>query len=162
MLGLGALTKGFPLVVAPVALAWLAARGERRAALAGRGRAGRHAGVVAGAARALADGFEDSLQYHLDRPAQVESSPAVVLTALEALGVGDAVAERSFGSAGVRHPGSALVLGLFTGLLAGLVALLAGHALRRRAAGHARRWCSPRSRRSPRSRCSARSSRRSS
>ena len=35
VLGLGALTKGFPLVVAPVALAWLVARGERRAARQG-------------------------------------------------------------------------------------------------------------------------------
>ena len=69
------LTKGFPLVVAPVALAWLVARGERRAALQGAGRAG---------ARVLADrrrrrrrcrptGFADSLRYHLDRPAQVEA-----------------------------------------------------------------------------------------
>ena len=127
LLGLGALTKGFPLVVAPVALAWLATRGERRTALQGAAVLIATLIAVGGAATALSpDGFGDSLRYHLDRPAQVESSPAVALTALEAVGIGDAQAEQSFGSAGLRHPQSRLVLGLFTGLLAGVVALLAG------------------------------------
>jgi hypothetical protein len=84
------------------------------------------AAIGGGAAAVSPDGFGDSLRYHLDRPAQVESSPAVVLTALEAAGIGEARAERSFGSSGIRHPRSRLVLGLFTGLLAGVVALLAG------------------------------------
>ena len=133
VLGLGALTKGFPLVIAPVALAWLLARGERRAAA--------HAATVlaavlvgaGGVAVAVSpQGFADSLRYHLDRPAQVESTPAVMLTGLEAAGVGEAASEESFGSAGVRHPQSRLVLGLCGALLAGLVVLLAvAMALRR-------------------------------
>ena len=127
LLGLGALTKGFPLVVAPVALAWLVTRGERRTALGGAAVLVATLVAVGGAATALSpDGFGDSLRYHLDRPAQVESSPAVVLTALEAVGIGDAGAEQSFGSAGLRHPQSRLVLALFTGLLACVVVLLAG------------------------------------
>lgn len=127
VLGLGALTKGFPLVVAPVALAWLVAGGKRRAAWQGAVVLVATLAAIGGAAAAISPtGFGDSLQYHLDRPAQVESSPAVVLTALEAAGIGHARTERSFGSAGVRHPQSRLVLGLFTGLLAGAVALLAG------------------------------------
>ena len=127
VLGLGALTKGFPLVVVPVALAWLVMRGERRAAVEGAAVLIATLAAVGAAATALSpDGFGDSLSYHLDRPAQVESSPAVVLTGLEALGIGEARPEQSFGSAGLRHPQSRLVLGLFTGLLAGVVALLAG------------------------------------
>jgi uncharacterized membrane protein len=127
VLGVGALTKGFPLIVAPVALVWLVARGERRVALQGGAVLAATLVAIGGAAAVVSpEGFRDSLQYHLDRPAQVESSPAVVLTALEAAGIGEARTERSFGSAGVRHPQSRLVLGLFTGLLAGVVALLAG------------------------------------
>ena len=38
VLGLGAMTKLFPLVAVPVALAWLVARGRRREAVAGRAR----------------------------------------------------------------------------------------------------------------------------
>ena len=126
VLGLGALTKGFPLVVAPVMLVWLVARGEGGAALQGAGVLVATLLVVAGGAVALsADGFSDSLEYHLDRPAQVESSPAVAVTALETVGIGEAVPERSFSSAGLRHPQSGLVIGLFTGLLAGTVALIA-------------------------------------
>ena len=127
VLGAGALTKGFPLVVVPVALAWLLARGERRAAAEGAVALAATVLVIGGAAAALsADGFADSLKYHLDRPAQVESSPAVVLTGLEVLGEGHAVTEESFGSAGVRHPDSGLVLGLFTALLAGGLVLVVG------------------------------------
>lgn len=127
VLGLGALTKGFPLVAAPVALVWLVTRGERRAAVQGAAVLSATLVVIGGAAAAVSPGgFGDSLQYHLDRPAQVESSPAAVLTALEAVGIGEARPEKSFGSAGVRHPQSRLVLGLFTGLLAGAVAVLAG------------------------------------
>ena len=136
VLGAGALTKGFPLVVVPVALAWLLARGERRAAAEGAAALVATILVIGGAATALsADGFADSLQYHLDRPAQVESSPAVVLTGLEAIGEGHALTEESFGSAGVRHPDSELVLGLFTALLAGALVLVVGAVTVRRPPG---------------------------
>ncbi len=136
VLGAGALTKGFPLVVAPVALAWLLARGERRAAVQGTAALAATLLLIGGAALALsADGFADSLRYHMDRPAQVESAPAVALTALEAIGQGQAVTEESFGSAGVRHPDSGLVLGLFTALLAGALALVVGSVTVRRPPG---------------------------
>ena len=59
----------------------------------------------------------------------------MVLTALEALGEGHAVTERSFGSAGVRHPDSGLVLGLFTALLVGTLALALGAVTMRRPPG---------------------------
>jgi len=127
VLGLGVMTKGFPLVVAPIALVWLVARGKRREAAHGAAILAATLLLIGGGAWAFSpDGFEDSLRYHLDRPAQVEGSPAVVLTALEAVGAGEAVSERSFKSAGVRHPQSGLVLALFTGLFAATVAVLAG------------------------------------
>lgn len=137
VLGLGALTKGFPLVVAPVALAWLLGRGERRAAAHAAAVLAAVLVGVGGAAVAISpEGFVDSLQYHLDRPAQVESTPAVLLTGLEAVGVGEAVPEESFGSAGVRHPQSRLVLGLCAALLAGVIVLLAGAMAMRRPPGN--------------------------
>lgn len=127
VLGLAVVTKGFPIVVVPVALTWLAARGRQRAAAQGAAVLVAVLLVIGGGTWALwPAGFEDSLRYHLDRPAQVEGSPAVVLTALETVGVGQAISEKSFKSAGVRHPQSGLVLALFTGLLAATVAVLAG------------------------------------
>ena len=133
VVGVGALTKGFPLLVAPVAFVWLMARGEARAALRGAGVLAATLLIGAGVPTALSpDGYADSLRYHLDRPAQVESSPAVVLTLLEIVGIGEAVPERSFASVGLRHPQSELVLGLFAGLLAGAVALVAGSLTLRR------------------------------
>jgi uncharacterized membrane protein len=127
VLGVAVLTKGFPHVVVPVALVWLLARGERAAAL--QGAAAMVAVLAVGLAAALAlspAGFKNSLRYHTDRPAQVESSPAVLLTTLDRVGVGQARREISFGSVGVRHPRSRPVLALFAGLLACSVALIAG------------------------------------
>ncbi len=119
-----------------MALVWLVARGHGRAAAQSAAVLAITLLLGAGAATALSpDGFGDSLQYHLDRPAQVESSPAGALTALEILGIGEAEPERSFGSSGVRHPQSGLVLALFTGLLVAVVALLAGSMTLRRPPG---------------------------
>ena len=80
VLGLAVMTKGFPLVAAPPVLAWLAARDGRRVALeagAGAGRA-RSPWWPRFAIAASADGFRDSISYQVDRPVQVESTPAAV------------------------------------------------------------------------------------
>ena len=80
VLGVAVAMKLFPLVVAPVVLAWLVARGQRRAAAEGTAALAIVVVVAYGAAAALSvDGTVDSLTYHLDRPVQVESSPAVVV-----------------------------------------------------------------------------------
>ena len=80
LIGAGAALKLFPLALAVPALAWLVAR--RRA---GDARTG---AVVCAAVIALLcvpffaaspSGFADQFEFHLDRPVQIESSPATVL-----------------------------------------------------------------------------------
>ncbi len=126
VLGLGVMTKGFPLVVAPVALAWLFARGERRAALAGALALVLTAGAIALAAVALSpSGALDAVTYHLGRPVQLESSPASVLLALDAAGVGEARSVHSHRSDGLEHPLGGVMAALFGAMLLGTVALCA-------------------------------------
>ncbi|MEA2331092.1 MAG: hypothetical protein QOH58_1230 [Thermoleophilaceae bacterium] len=105
VLGLAAMTKGFPLVAAPVALAWVAARSGRRAAV--RSAAALAAALALPAAVALAlspSGAVDAVQYHLERPVQIESLPAAAMRALDGLGVGDAESVSSHRSDGLLHP----------------------------------------------------------
>ena len=105
VLGVAVAVKLYPLVVAPVALAWLVARGQRRAALEGAAALAVVVLVAYGAAAALSvDGVADSFTYHLDRPVQVESSPAVVVRALDSLGLGTATPNDGFRSDGLDHP----------------------------------------------------------
>ena len=126
VLGLGAMTKLFPLVAVPVALAWLVARGRRREAWQGALACAATIAVLAGAALAVSpDGAADAVRYHLDRPVQVESSPAMVLGALDAVGVGTVVSVSSHRSDGVLHDASGAVAALLAGVMVGLVLLLA-------------------------------------
>jgi glycosyl transferase family 87 len=126
VLGLGAMTKLFPLVAVPVALAWLVARGRRREAWqGGLACAATIAVVTLGAVAASPDGATDAVRYHLDRPVQIESSPAIVLLGLDAVGAGDAVSVSSHRSDGLLHDADGAVAALFAGALVGLVALLA-------------------------------------
>ncbi len=126
VLGLGAMTKLFPLVAVPVALAWLVVRGRRREAWQGGLACAATIAVVALAAIAASpDGAADAVGYHLDRPVQIESSPALVLLGLDAVGIGDAVSVSSHRSDGLLHDADGAVAALFAGVLVGLVALLA-------------------------------------
>ena len=80
LLGVGALSKVFPLVAVPVVLAWLLGRGLRREAV--QGALACVAVLLAGACAALAlspDGALDAVSYHLERPVQIESGAAMVL-----------------------------------------------------------------------------------
>ena len=130
LLGVGALVKGFPLVAVPVALAWLAGRGLRREAWQGALVCGGLVAVVAGVALALSpSGAIDAVDYHLERPLQVESAPAVAALALDAAGIGESDVRSSHGSEGVHHPAAgaletAFVLALLTTVAA--LALAAG------------------------------------
>jgi hypothetical protein len=132
VLGAAVMTKGFPIVVAPVALAWLVGRGERRAALEGVAALAAVVVVLAGVALALSpSGAADSVRYQLDRPVQVESPPALVLLALDGVGVGHATTVNSHRSDGIEHPAAdELGLGVQLAMLA-VVALLAVEAGRR-------------------------------
>jgi hypothetical protein len=126
VLGFGAMTKLFPLVAVPVALAWLVARGRRREAWQGAlACAAAIATVALVALAASPDGAADAVRYHLERPAQIESTPALVLLGLDAIGAGDAVSVSSHRSDGLLHDASGALAALLVGVLAGLVALLA-------------------------------------
>jgi hypothetical protein len=125
VLGVGVVTKAFPLVAVPVALAWLLARGRRREAWQGALACAAVIAVVAGAAIAVApDGAFDAVRYHVDRPVQIESSPALVLLGLDAVGAGEATSVSSHRSDGLIHPAADAVTPLFVTLLVTFVALL--------------------------------------
>jgi hypothetical protein len=85
LLGAGTMTKLFPGLLAVVAVAWLLGRGERRAAL--RGGAIFVAVVLAISLPFAGGGYVDSFRFHVDRPVQIESTPATVLFAVGGSGV---------------------------------------------------------------------------
>jgi uncharacterized membrane protein len=128
LLGVGAATKVFPLAAAPVALAWLAARGGRRALSPAAALGGVLAAAVATAVALSPEGALDAVRYHFERPPQVESTPAVAMLSIDALGAGGATVTGGFGSHGVPgYPARALAGGLAVlGIAA--VALLAARA----------------------------------
>lgn len=80
LLGLGTMTKLFPGLLAVIAIVWLLGRGDWRGAL--RGGAIFAAVVVAISLPLAGAGYVDSFEFHLDRPVQIESTPASVLFAL--------------------------------------------------------------------------------
>jgi len=124
VLGLGVMTKLFPLVVAPVAIGWLLARG-RRAATEAAGALAAVVAVIALVAVALSPlGAADAVGYHLERPLQIESTPAMALLGADALGLGRAEVVNSHRSDGVEHPAAGIVTALFSALLVAVVALL--------------------------------------
>lgn len=129
LLGLGAMTKGFPLVAVPVALAWLVGRGERRAALQGGLACGLVIATLAGLSLGASPaGAWDAVRYHLDRPVQIESTPGLALLTLDGAGVGDALSTKSHGSDGLRHEADGLVTAVTSAALLVVLALLAAAA----------------------------------
>jgi hypothetical protein len=149
VLGLAAMTKGFPLVAAPVALAWLAARVGRRTLV--QSAAALLAALALPAAAAVAmspSGAWDAVTYHVERPVQVESLPASGLLLLDKLGAGEADSVKSHRSDGLEHPAAAVLTALsvaaMLGALIALAALAAGsRSVRREAAGSPRRASAP-------------------
>ena len=140
VLGVAVMTKGFPLVVAPVALGWLVARGERRAAVSGALVLALTCATIAGLAVAASpSGALDAVTYHLDRPVQLESTPASVLLALDGLGAGTSESVHSHRSDGLEHPLAGAVSALFGLLLVGVVVLCAATASRPRGAAPSKR-----------------------
>jgi hypothetical protein len=135
LLGIGAMVKGFPLVLLPIAAAWAwRHRGVREAAI---GLAACGVVVVALSAPFLGDGYLDAYRFHLDRPVQIESTPAVALYALGGSRVtGTTQHGDEFNSNGLRGGAAGAMETLF-GLLALLtIALLAWLATLRREPEH--------------------------
>jgi uncharacterized membrane protein len=130
LLGVGTMTKLFPGLLAVVAGIWLLARGDRRAAL--RGAAIFTAVVVLISLPLAGNGYVDSFRFHLDRPVQIESTPASVLFALGGSQVtGTNLRPDRFKSNGLDGGHANLVEDLFTAALAAALAgvlLLAGRA----------------------------------
>ncbi|HVG76392.1 MAG TPA: glycosyltransferase 87 family protein [Thermoleophilaceae bacterium] len=125
VLGVAVMTKAFPIVIAPIAIAWLLARGRRRDAWQGALVCAAVMAAIAGAAVAVSpDGALDAVRFQLDRPVQVESSPALVVLGLDAVGAGHAESVKSFRSDGLLHPASDAVTSLFLTVLVALVTLL--------------------------------------
>jgi hypothetical protein len=116
LLGLGTMTKLFPGLLAVVAVAWLLGRSEWRAAV--RGAAVFTAVVVAISLPLAGAGYVDSFRFHLDRPVQIESTPATVLFALGGSDVtGTNLRPDRFKSNGMDGGHAAAVQSLFAVLL---------------------------------------------
>jgi Glycosyltransferase family 87 len=129
-LGLAAMTKGFPLVAAPVALTWLAGRVDRRTLA--QSAAALLAALALPAAAAVAvspEGAWDAVSYHVERPIQVESLPASGVLLLDELGAGTAGSVQSHRSDGLEHPAAGALAWM---CLAAMLALLAAVTLRGR------------------------------
>lgn len=142
LLGAGAMTKVFPAALVPAACAYLWARGRRREALGGL--------VVFGAVIALVsapfvaidpDGYAEAYRFQLDRPTQIESSPASVLLALRAVGATSVTVTGThtnpdlYKSQGLDSALSAPVAGIFGAMMVvalGLCAMALGHARAKR------------------------------
>ena len=124
VLGAGAMTKAFPLAAVPIALTWLAARAGRAVGQAEVAFAAADAALAAVAVAISADGALDAVRYHLDRPVQVESTPALVLLGLDQAGLGEAISVASHRSDGLLHPASDAITWLFAAAFVALVAFL--------------------------------------
>jgi uncharacterized membrane protein len=132
LLALGTATKLFPALLAAAALAWLLARGRRREGARG---AATFAAVLALACAPFAlvapGGFADQIGFHLERPVQIESTPASVLWALgDSHVTGHPVRPDRFKSNGLAG-GSADIVALAFAVVQ-LAALAAALALARR------------------------------
>jgi uncharacterized membrane protein len=133
LIGLGAMTKAFPLVVAPVALAWLVSRGERTSAVRGAVALGAALSALALIWLALSPaGALDALRFQLERPLQIESTGASVLFGLGSIGGQDPAVVESHRSAGVTHPLAGVVGATLSAMFALVVALLVALATRAR------------------------------
>jgi Glycosyltransferase family 87 len=121
VLGLAAMTKGFPLLATPVALAWLGARVDRRTLVQSSAALLAALAIPAAAALAISPaGALDAVEYHLDRPVQVESLPASVLWAL-----GDPEPVNSHRSDGLEHPDAEVLAAAFALALLGALIVCA-------------------------------------
>ena len=136
LLGVGTMTKLFPGLLAVVAFVWLFwGRDERRAAL--RGAAIFTAVVLAISLPFAGAGYVESFTFHLDRPVQIESTPATVLFALGGSDVtGTNLRPDRFKSNGLDGGYADGVERLFFLLLVGALAAIVALAARRPDARH--------------------------
>ncbi len=126
LLAAATLLKLVPLALVPVMLIWQRHRSGARAAWAGlAGCLAAVALVVLPFAAASPSGTWDLVEYHLDRPLQIESTGAAYLLGLDALADIGITIENSFGSQGLDGTGPAVIAGISTAVLIVLVAGIA-------------------------------------
>ena len=131
LFGIGGALKLFPLVAVPIAVAWLFGRGRRGEAVAGLAVAVVAIALTIGASTALSpEGAGNAVEYHVDRPVQVESLPATVLNAIEEAGGEAPRSVESHRSDGLYHPAADAVTAGFLALLAVAVIALTVSAAR--------------------------------
>jgi Glycosyltransferase family 87 len=123
LLGAGTMVKGFPVVLVPVAMAWCWGQGRRTTAVWGAVTVIAVSAVVS--APFLGEGYLDAYRFHLDRPVQVESTPAVVLYALGGSRVtGSDTVPDAYNSNGLEGGAAGAVQALFGVLALVAIALL--------------------------------------
>lgn len=121
VLGLAAMTKGFPLAAAPVAFAWLSARVDRRTLAQSAVALLAALALPAVAAVAMSpEGAVEAVEYHLERPVQIESAAATVLYAIG--GTESTVSHRSHG---LVHPAGDAIAGVLAAAMLAVLAVLA-------------------------------------
>jgi uncharacterized membrane protein len=131
ILGAGAMVKLFPGLLAPVAAAWLVGRGRGREAL--RGLAVFGAVVVLVSIPFLSRGYIDSYSFQLERPVQIESTPASVLLALGGSHVtGTPFTPDRYKSNGLAGGAAGPVATVFTALMIATLVAVTALAARRR------------------------------
>jgi uncharacterized membrane protein YhaH (DUF805 family) len=119
LFGIGGAIKLFPLVAVPIAVAWLLGQGRRGEAATGLVVAAVVVALTVGAGIGLsADGAANAVEYHVDRPVQIESLPATVLNAVEEAGGRAPVPKHSHRSDGLTHPAADAITAGFLVLLA--------------------------------------------
>jgi uncharacterized membrane protein len=131
LLGLAVMTKGFPLVVAPIALAWLLGRGQRRQALEGLATLALVAGVLGAVVLAFSPGGAwYAIHYQTARPLEIEGTPASMLYVWDWVFGQRGRTFGSFGSINLGHAGSGFVTVLCGLLLVASIAALTYRAAR--------------------------------
>ena len=126
LLAAATLLKLVPLALVPALLIWQRHRASVRAAWGGLAACLLIvAVVVAPFAVASPSGTWDLVQYHLDRPLQIESTGGAYLLGLHALADIPITIENSFGSQGLDGTGPAVIAGISTAVLIGLLCAIA-------------------------------------
>lgn len=122
LLGAATLLKLVPLALVPVLLIWQRHRAGARSAWAGLAAClAAVAVVIAPFVLASPSGTWNLVEYHIDRPLQIESTGSAYLLGLHALADIPITVESSFGSQGLEGTGPAVIAGLSTAVLVGLI-----------------------------------------
>jgi hypothetical protein len=136
LLGAGAMTKLFPALLVPVVAAWLWSAGRQRELA--RGLVAFLAVVVVVSAPFLGEGYLDAFSFQLERPVQIESTPASVLFALgDSEVTGTTANPDRFKSNGLDGGAANLVAAVFAVALAAVLALVVAGVARRPGDRHA-------------------------